>query len=162
MILPEDFWKVLKESGYNYFSGVPCSILTNTLDYALKDSEIKYIPAVRENAALGIASGAYLVGKKSGILIQNSGLGNIINALISFNLIYKIPILMFITWRGYQGKDAPEHLIMGEKMLGLLKQLEISIVILSENYKEEISSAIKLTEAESIPVAMIIKKDIIQ
>lgn len=162
MIAVAEFWKVLKESGYYYFSGVPCSILTNILNYALKDSEIKYIPAVRENVALGIASGAYLAGRKSGILIQNSGLGNIINALTSFNLIYKIPALMFITWRGCEGNDAPEHLIMGEKMLNLLKQLEIPSVVLSENCKEEILSAIKLMEAESIPLALIIKKGMIK
>lgn len=160
MIPPKDFWDVLKDNDYKFFSGVPCSILTNILNYALKDPEIRYIPAVRENNALGLASGAYLTGVKSGILIQNSGLGNIINALTSFNLIYKIPILMFITWRGYQGKDAPEHLIMGKKMLDLLKQLEIPTIILSENYKEEILSAIKLIETKSISVAIIIKKDI--
>lgn len=162
MIPPKDFWGLLKDNNYNFFSGVPCSILTNILNYALKDPEIRYIPAVRENNALGLASGAYLTGVKSGILIQNSGLGNIINALTSFNLIYKIPVLMFITWRGYQGKDAPEHLIMGQKTLDLLEEFELPTVILSENYKEEISNVIKLLEARSIPVAVIIKKGIIK
>jgi phosphonopyruvate decarboxylase len=158
----EEFWRVLKGSGYKLFSGVPCSILSNILNCALDDPDIKYIPAVRENAALGIASGAYLAGRKSGILIQNSGLGNIINTLTSFNLIYKIPVLMFITWRGHKGKDAPEHLIMGEKMPGLLKQLEIPTIVLSTNCKEKILNGIKRMEAESVPLAIIIKKGIIQ
>lgn len=158
MISPKDFWKLLKESGYDYFSGVPCNLLAGILDCALNDKEITYIPAVKENVALGIASGAYLAGRKSGILIQNSGLGNIINTLASFNLIYKIPALMFITWRGYEGNDAPQHLIMGKKMLGLLEQLGIPTIILSEDYKNEIQKGIKLIERESIPVAMILKK----
>jgi len=162
VIAINDFWGVLKSRDYNFFSGVPCSILTNILNYALKDSAIKYIPAVRENIALGIASGSCLAGVRSGILIQNSGLGNIINDLTSFNLIYEIPVLIFITWRGYQGKDAPEHLIMGAKMLDMLKQLEIPTIILGENCKEDILSAIELMEAKSIPVAVIIKKSIIQ
>ena len=162
MIIVKDFWDLLQEKGYAFFSGVPCSILTNILNYALKDPEIKYIPAVRENAALGVASGEFIAGRKSGILIQNSGLGNIINALTSFNLIYKVPVLMFITWRGYQGKDAPEHIIMGEQTLFLLKHLEIPTVILSQNYKEEIMWAIGEISKKSIPVAVIIRKGIIE
>lgn len=162
MISIKDFWRLLKDNDYKFFSGVPCSILTNILDYASKDTEIRYIPAVRENNALGVVTGAYLTGVKGGILIQNSGLGNIINALTSFNLIYKIPVLMFITWRGYQGKDAPEHIIMGKKTLKLLKELEIPTVVLSENYKKEILWAMKESEIRSIPVAVIIKKGIIE
>ena len=161
MILPGDFWKILKESGYDYFSGVPCNILKGILSYALKDKDITYIPAVRENIALGIASGAYLAGKKGGILIQNSGLGNIINTLTSFNLIYKIPVLMFISWRGYEGKDAPQHLIMGKKTVDLLKQLEIPTVVLSKDFKEEVRHAVKTMDEESIPVAVILKKEIV-
>lgn len=161
MIKVDDFWNELSKGGYEFFSGVPCSILSNILDYAIKDPKITYVPAVRENNALGIASGAYLAGKKSGILIQNSGLGNIINGLLSFNLIYDIPVLMFITWRGYQGNDAPEHVIMGEKMMDLLEQLDIPTIILSEHFKRELSNSIKLAEREKTPVAVIIKRGII-
>ena len=117
--------------------------------------------AVRENAALGVASGAYLAGKKSAIFIQNSGLGNIINALTSFNLIYKIPVIMFITWRGYQGKDAPEHIIMGEKMLPLLDFMEIPYRVLGQHYERDIDWAISAMNANSIPVALILKKGMI-
>lgn len=161
MISPKDFWKQLKESGYDYFSGVPCNLLGGILDLALSDKDLTYIPAVKENVALGIASGAYLAGRKSGILIQNSGLGNIVNTLTSFNLIYKVPVLMFITWRGFGHSDAPQHLIMGEKMLGLLEQLEIPTVILSEDYKSDICKGIELMERNSIPVAIILKKGVI-
>ncbi len=162
MIPVKDFWRLLKENDYKFFSGVPCSILTNILNYPSTDIEIRYIPAVRENNALGVVSGAYFRGVKGGILIQNSGLGNIINTLTSFNLMYKIPVLMFITWRGYQGKDAPEHIIMGKKTLKLLEELGIPTVTLSENYKEEILWAMKESETSSIPVAVIIKKGIIE
>ncbi|MFC1590744.1 thiamine pyrophosphate-binding protein [Candidatus Omnitrophota bacterium] len=162
MVTPTAIWKILKENDFRFFSGVPCSILGNLLQSGFGDPEIEYIPAVRENAALGIASGARLAGRKSGILIQNSGLGNIINALTSFNLIYRVPVLMFITWRGYQGKDAPEHSIMGEKTVTILEDLGIPTVVLSENYINEISDAVRLMEEMSIPAAIIVKKGIIQ
>lgn len=132
-------------------------MLEDILKIAFLDPQIKYIPAVRENAALGVASGAYLAGKQSAIFIQNSGLGNMINALTSFNLIYKIPVLMFITWRGYRGKDAPEHIIMGKKTLSLLKELNIPAAVLEKDFKKNIDWAVKKMCRGKIPVAIILK-----
>jgi len=163
VLTPRQFWDTLKSKEITFFSGVPCSILKNILKELANHSEITYIPAVREDAALGIASGAYLAGKKSGILIQNSGLNNIMNGLTSFNLIYKIPVLMFITWRGCQGKDAPEHLIMGQKMLPILDLLSIPYKVVGEgNFKELLRSAIDYMEREKLPAALILKKGAVQ
>lgn len=145
-----------------FFSGVPCSILEAALKEGLRDPQVRYVPAVKENVALGVASGAYLAGKKSGILIQNSGLGNIINGLTSFNLIYKVPVLMFITWRGYQGKDAPEHSIMGEKTISLLKELGIPYRVLSDSFRKDIDWALGTIKKRSIPVVLILKKGTVQ
>ena len=134
--------------------------MKNTIDYALKDSQITYIPASREDAALGIASGAYLCGKTGGILIQNSGLGNIINPLTSFNLVYHIPVFMVITWRGYQGKDAPEHLVMGEKTLALLEEVDIPFEVLEENNLENsLDNLLGLMKQKEIPVALVLPKE---
>jgi len=162
MIKASKFWKILEEKGYNFFSGVPCSILETVYHELATKSYITYIPAVRENVALGIASGACLMGRKSGILMQNSGLGNIVNTLTSFNLIYKIPVLMFITWRGHMGKDAPEHIVMGKKTLKLLKNIGIPTVILDQDPDREISWAIDQAQKKNIPVGVIIKKGVIR
>lgn len=151
----------MKSKGFTFFSGVPCSILKEILKIGLNDPEIRYIPAVRENAALGVTSGAYLAGRKSGILIQNSGLGNIINALTSFNLIYKIPVLMVITWRGYDGKDSPEHLIMGQITVPLLKELGIPTIVLTEDFRNDLDWAIGEMDSKFIPTAIILKKGIV-
>jgi len=157
MINVKDFLAYLKFRGYLFFSGVPCSILKELLNEVFCDKKIVYIPAVRENSALGVASGAYLAGKKSGILMQNSGIGNIVNALTSFNLIYKIPVLIFVTWRGYKGKDAPEHMIMGKKTTILLDGLDIPYRVLSDSYKKDISWAIRTMKKKLVPVILIIK-----
>jgi len=162
MIAVNQFLNCLKEKGVFFLSGVPCSILKPVIRHIIADPDFHYVNAVRENAALGVASGAYLAGTKSAIFIQNSGLGNIINALTSFNLIYKIPVLMFITWRGYQGKDAPEHIIMGEKMLPLLDFIEIPYRVLGQQYKRDIAWAISTIKANSVPVALILKKGMIE
>src|SRR5918992_3291135 len=132
-----EFWSVLKQQRVTFFSGVPCSLLEGVIHAALVDPEVTYIPAVREDVALGIASAAHVAGRRGGILLQNSGLGNVVNPLTSFNLIYRIPVLMVVSWRGYGGKDAPEHLIMGQKTPALLHTLDIPQAILEAETLEE-------------------------
>jgi len=161
VISPRAFFGFLEKKGYSFFAGVPCSILEGLHDELKKNARIRYIPAVNENSAIGLASGASVAGRKSGILIQNSGFGNIINPLTSFNMIYKVPVLMFITWRGYKGKDAPEHTIMGKKMLSLLRCIGIPVIILTEYYKKDLQLVASILEKKKIPVAVIIKKGLI-
>ena len=74
-----------------------------------------YHGETREDAALGVAAGAYLGGKLPAVVMQNSGLGVSLNALGSLHILYEMPCLLLVTWRGFEGKDAPEHLVMGER-----------------------------------------------
>ena len=163
MIAVERFWQALRVNGITFFSGVPCSILRGAIRYAVEDSALSYIPAPREDAALGIASGAYLCGRSAGILIQNSGLGNIVNPLTSFNMIYRIPVLMIVTWRGYMGNDAPEHLVMGEKTPQLLESLDIPYGLLEHSNLESLIDEVGASMAErGIPGAIVVREGILE
>lgn len=117
----EEFKDELKRLGFNFFTGVPCSLLARIIKALGED----YIPSVREDTAIGLAAGAYLGGKKSCVLMQNSGLGYSLNVLTSLNLIYSIPVLLVVSYRGYGGKDAPEHLVMGRHCVELTTTFEI-------------------------------------
>jgi len=157
-----EFWHILKRYQLTFFAGVPCSLLESVIQVALSDPTVTYIPAVREDVALGIASAAPLAGRRGGILMQNSGLGNVVNPLTSFNLMYRIPVLMVVSWRGYGGKDAPEHLIMGEKTPHLLQTLEIPYAILeADSLEETFTWAVTTMEARQVPVAVILRQGII-
>ena len=116
-IKAQSFVQILKSHSFNNISGVPDSTFGNLYNLIDDDPDINYFRATREDTALGISSGFSVSNKNSCIIIQNSGIGNIINPLTSFNLIYKIPALIIVGWRGHGGKpnDAPEHWIMGEK-----------------------------------------------
>src|SRR5690349_15800696 len=92
-------------AGFDFFVGVPCS-LVKTLLAALERRGL-YLGETREDAALGVAAGAYLAGKTPVVVMQNSGLGVSLNALASLQLLYRIPALLLVTWRGHLGKDAP-------------------------------------------------------
>ena len=163
MVTTRVFCTMLKEKGFNFFTGVPCSILKDVIIYLSEDPNVPYIPATREDEAIGIATGAYLAGKKPVVLMQNSGLGNSIGTLASLVLLYEIPLLLLISWRGYQGKDAPEHLIMGKSMLKLLEDIGVPAQLLSkENAEETISSAVKIMEERSLPTAIIVRRGVIE
>ena len=163
MVITRVFCTTLKEKGFNFFTGVPCSILKDVINYLSEDPDVPYIPATREDEAIGIATGAYLAGKKPAVLMQNSGLGNSIGTLASLVLLYEIPLLLLISWRGYQGKDAPEHLIMGKSMLKLLEDIGVPAQLLSkENAEETISNAVKIMEERSLPTAIIVRRGVIE
>jgi sulfopyruvate decarboxylase subunit alpha len=157
-----EFWDILKSEQVTFFAGVPCSLLEGVINVGLADPAVTYIPAVREDVALGIASAAQLAGRRGGVLMQNSGLGNVVNPLTSFNLIYRIPVLMVVSWRGFGGKDAPEHLIMGEKTLDLLHTLGIPHAVLeAATLEENLQWAVSTMEQQRIPVAVILRQAVV-
>jgi sulfopyruvate decarboxylase subunit alpha len=104
--------------GIDFFTGVPCSLVGPVI--AELERRGLYHGETREDAALGVAAGAYLGGRLPAVVMQNSGLGVSLNALGSLHLLYEMPCLVLVTWRGFEGKDAPEHLVMGAVMPGLL------------------------------------------
>jgi phosphonopyruvate decarboxylase len=112
------FVDALAEAGFDFFTGVPCSLVGGMI--AELERRGAYFGETREDAALGVAAGAYLGGRLPVVVMQNSGLGVSLNALGSLHLSYELPCLLVVTWRGYEGNDAPEHLLMGDVMPRLL------------------------------------------
>jgi len=125
MMSAEEFVLCLKEHGFKFFSGVPCSFFQAAINCVLADEKLQYCIVPNEGAALASASGAYLSGTSAVVMIQNSGLGNLINPLTSLNMIYKLPVLIFISGRAYRISDEPQHRIIGACMAGLLDSLNV-------------------------------------
>ena len=156
----KSFIKRLIQEDYKFFTGVPCSLLSGLI-YELEDQkwEASYVPSVREDAAVGLCVGAYLAGTMPVLLMQNSGLGYCLNAFTSLNLIYKIPALVIMSWRGKAGKDAPEHIIMGDIDQELLKTAGMEYSILSEENCEEVLKKAKQKICdEKVPYTLIVEK----
>lgn len=163
MISTENFIRTLERNGYDFFTGVPCSILKGIIKNLSENADYNYIPATREDAAVGIACGAYMAGKKPVLLMQNSGLGYCLNAITSLSMIYKIPFLMIISWRGFQGKDAPEHLVMGDVCTKLLDVVELPfLVIEEENFDQHVEEITAQMEKIQMPVGLFLKRGIVE
>src|SRR5499425_2272576 len=123
---------LLERRGFEFFAGVPCSLIEDLIAVLESHPRLPYVAAPREDVAVGMAAGAWFGGRRPAVLMQNSGLGTSLNALASLSLMYGLPALLVVTWRGYRGKDAPEHLLMGEITPKLLDLLGIPHRVLSD------------------------------
>jgi phosphonopyruvate decarboxylase len=156
------FLAVLRSRGYGFFTGVPCSLLGGLYQRLEHEAGDAYVSAVREDAAVGLACGAWLAGRKSCVMIQNSGLGVAYNALASLNEIYEVPALLVISWRGQGGKDAPEHLRMGTVTPRLLDTLEMPWRVLDPEVRfgSQIDTLEQGIERARRPGALVVPKGV--
>ena len=164
-INPQSFWDALKARRLTFFSGVPDSTFQRTYNAMVADPDIRYVPAVREDVALGVVSAAYFHGGLGSVMMQNSGIGNIVNPLTSFNLIYKIPALLVVGWRGYGGppNDAPEHWIMGEKTTEFFDLLQLPYEILEQGRLEAtLDLLLDAIEQQSVPGALLVRSGVLE
>lgn len=161
MIDSDVFVQALQDMGVNFFTGVPDSILGGIIEELM--TRKVYTPAVREDEAVAMAAGAYMAGKIPAVLMQNSGLGTSLNTLISLNMMYRQPCILLVSWRGFQGNDAPEHLVMGETMLSLLDTMKIPHRILSEQtMTDDLRWVGQTFMKQRVPLALVIKKSIVR
>lgn len=146
MLKTETFLTHLKQLGFNFFSGVPCSLLKDLINQVMNEGD--YVAAVNEGDAVATCSGAYLGGKKAVVLLQNSGLGNAVSPLTSLNRPYGIPVLGFVSLRGEAGvEDNPQHSFMGSITSEMLTVMGIENAVLSFDMNDAIS---QLAHANSI------------
>ena len=126
MLRAEEFVERARHLGYDWYAGVPCSILTPFINYAIGDSGLSYLSSANEGDALAAAAGAFLGGRRPVVMMQNSGLGNAVNPLASLAYVFRIPALLIITLRGDpEHEDEPQHELMGTITGGLLDELKV-------------------------------------
>jgi sulfopyruvate decarboxylase subunit alpha len=100
---------------------------------------------------VGIAAGAALAGKKPLLLMQNSGLGNSINALMSLTRLYQLPLFLLMSHRGGTGEKISAQIPMGEAAPRLLEPLDINYMhIRSSKDFPEFAALLKKTYKQSL------------
>lgn len=162
MIKADQFLDAAASAGFDFYTGVPCSFLTPVINRVITRADLAYVPAASEGEATAIAAGAWLAGRKTVVICQNSGLGNAINPLTSLNHPFKIPTLMIVTWRGEPGlKDEPQHVLMGQITDVLLNDIGIPNEPFPSE-QEEIAPALQRAcahmEESDLPFAFIMAK----
>jgi len=118
---------ILLEEDINLICSVPCIMLAGVLK-KLEDTSLTHIPVTREEEGVGIAAGAFLGGRRPALLMQNSGLGNSINALLSLTKLYGLPLPLIISQRGGKGEKVLAQMPMGKATPNLFKAARIDYV----------------------------------
>jgi phosphonopyruvate decarboxylase len=157
-----EFLQALEREGYDFFAGVPCSLLKGVIRRFDAEPRWGYVSAVREDSALGMAAGAWMAGRKPAVFMQNSGLGVSMNALVSLHAIYEMPALIVVTWRGEGGRDAPEHLVMGEIMRSYFDLLKLPHRVLRKDaVAEDVREITRAIDARKVPGGLIVPEGIL-
>ena len=149
----------LKDAGIDFIVSVPCVNLTKLLNMIDEDPEIIHIPVTREEEGIGICAGAYLGGMKSAILMQNSGLGNSINALKSLTELYEFPLLMIMSHRGTEGENICGQVPMGESTPKILGAMDFQYFTPKNSKKayETIKRSWELSQNIGKPVSILLE-----
>ncbi|HZN73684.1 MAG TPA: phosphonopyruvate decarboxylase [Micromonosporaceae bacterium] len=126
MIPATDFCEELRQRGVAFVTGVPCSYFNGPIKL-LERQASGYVSAANEGAALAMAAGAELAGVRSAVLVQNSGFGNLVNPLTSLLAVFDLPVLVFMSLRGWPdpAEDEPQHAVMGRTSHRLLDVLKV-------------------------------------
>lgn len=154
----------------DFYTGIPDSQLKSLCDYLNKKFgpySDNHIIAANEGNCVAIAAGYHMAtGKTPIVYMQNSGIGNAANPIISLtnDNVYAIPCIYIIGWRGEPGiHDEPQHIYQGKVTIKLLEDLDIQTFIVGKNtsYKEISSKIDEISDilSKGKSVAFVIKKD---
>jgi phosphonopyruvate decarboxylase len=170
MLAPSDFYHMLQSTGVNYYAGVPDSLLKSFCAYVSDHSSPgEEVITANEGAAVALAAGHHLAtGRYAVVYMQNSGLGNAINPLLSLAdaEVYSIPMLLLVGWRGEPGKaDEPQHIKQGKVTRELLDCLGIANEVLpgdKQSARALVKRSTDYLKANNAPFAIVVPAGIFE
>lgn len=150
--------KFIEDEGFDCIFYLPCSTMKNILEYFdNNNNSISLIPINREEEGVGLIAGMHLSGSKPLLMIQDSGLGNSYNAIVSLLVLYKIGILIVATIRGYIGEISTPNTIWAEKTSRIhesigLKEYVLDTALNLDFWSETLSGAMFDVKTNHRPV----------
>ena len=155
-------YDALKASGIRLISALPETWLVHLLRMADDDPQMTLVRLAKEEEGIGIAAGVHLSGGKSALLMQNHGFLQSINGIVSLARLYRIPLLMLISYRGEFGEKDPWQTEGGGVTEPLLNALNIPFERLDEpaHVARRIAKAQTLAESSLKPVALLLGRDL--
>jgi len=125
MTIDQQIVRIIEDAGVDIVCSVPCNLLDTVLQL-LDSGPVRHVPVTREEEGVGILAGAALAGKRPLLLMQNSGLGNCVNALASLTSLYKLPLFLLMSHRGGAGERIIAQKPMGAAAPAVLDVLNIA------------------------------------
>ena len=161
----QKFYDCLIEHDVSYFCGVPDSVVGPFSKFVAANHNQRHIIAANEGNAIGLAIGYHVATSKLALIyMQNSGLGNAIDPLVSLadESVLSVPMLLLVGWRGQPGTgDEPQHAKQGAITTELLEIMGIPYLILSrspEEMKLQVKQATQQAIKSNMPFALIVQR----
>lgn len=154
----------IKAAGIRFVSALPETWLVYLLQLAEDDPDMCLVEVAKEEEAIGIAAGAYFAGQPNALLMQNHGFFGSINGIVSLALLYRIPLLMLIAYRGHIGEPYPWHTQGGILTEPVLRGLGIPF----DHVRDPHQAAKQIREAQTFalsslsPVALLLTRDLME
>jgi len=167
MIDTKTFYDYMLKKELDFFTGVPDSLLQNICACIKENSPADHnIIAANEGNAVGLACGYHVATGRFGVVyMQNSGLGNTVNPLLSLadEDVYRIPMLLIIGWRGEPGvKDEPQHITQGRLTLPLLEVMGIEYQILGEDFETQLNDCCSYMKKTENQLHSLLRREVFQ
>lgn len=155
-------YEALKESGVRLVSALPETWLVHLIRMSEDDPDMILVRLAKEEEGVGISAGAHLAGTKSAMLMQNHGFLASINGIVSLAHLYRIPLVMLISYRGEFGERDPWQTEGGGVTEHVLRALRIPYERLDEpsHVAHRIRKALALAESSLKPVALLLCRDL--
>ena len=165
MITSKKYIETLSSLNIKHISGVPCSVVSGLINQLENSNDIDYIAAPREDIAISIASGLSIAGELPMVIMQNSGLGTSLDAIITQPILYSLPMVLLITWRGYYKNnthkkgDEVQHWVWGDTTKNLLDDLKIKTWIMDDlNQQSATEEAVTYAKENLVPTSILLKR----
>jgi len=156
MQISQEIISNLKKGGADFFLSVPCKLLANMITILEDDKDVYYSAIPREEEGMGICAGAYLGNKLPCIMMQNTGIGNSVNSIVSLLQLYQIPVVFLISYRGTSGEPVGAQAGMASITEEILDTLRIPMLHCStERDLEKISTFTNHAKVVEGPVAIL-------
>ncbi len=152
----------LKSAGVRLISALPETWLVHLIRLAEDDPDVRLVRLAREEEGIGIAAGAHLAGARSALLMQNHGLFQSVNGIVSLALLYRIPLLLLVSDRGHLGERDTWQTEGGRYTRRVLDALGIVRDDLAkpEDATRKIASAMTLAQSSLAPVALLLTREL--
>lgn len=157
-MIEEEVVRALKRAGVSRVLYLPCERIRRLI--SLVTEEFRHVPLSREEEGVGISAGLYMGGERPLMIVQSSGMGNMINALMSLTRTYSLPLPILISWRGVFGERIPAQVPMGQKLPNLLDALDIAYTVFDGTNVDELENTVRIAYEESRITAVLLRPDI--
>ena len=146
----------LVKNEIEFITSVPCKQLSDLISSIDSSPDIYHIPSNKEDEGIGLCAGAYMGGKRSAIIMQNTAIGVTVNTLVTLTQYYRMPLPMLISYRGELGEPVACQVEMAVHTKALLAQLNIPTYHFhDEKDADELDSILTYTFMCNKPVAIL-------